>query len=234
MVSSRRVSDFLVDAPNVAGIAVSMILGFALPTFRMAMPAPWVVDHDLKQWRIAMWQFFPVWTSIVQAVVPYLLPWLAEASGAPTSRRVFSMRLLYAGLVITAGIGQVATFTLIGMSNYFPDLFAPEYVGALHNLKVYQPVATSPSVKMPSIGTGALLLLQFDQNIGSLALTVWSTVLFTNTYRKGPTNLNILLIIAGGILLRALAGPLGYVTACIWARDELIFADAEVEGKKVQ
>ena len=234
IVSSRRVSDFLVDVPNLAGIAVSMILGFGLPIVLMSLPAPSVIDQDLKQWGITMWQLFPLWVSILQGVVPYLLPWLGMASGAPTSRKLFSMRVLYAGLIITAGIGQVSTFTLIGLSEYFPNLFAPEYVGAFNHLKVLKPVAISPSTKMSSIGAGALVLFQYDINIGTLSMALWSTALFVNTYRKGSTSVNVLLMIIGGIILRLLVGPLGYVTACIWARDELIVADAETEGKKVQ
>lgn len=32
MVYSKRVSHFLVDVPNLAGITVSMVLGYVLPT----------------------------------------------------------------------------------------------------------------------------------------------------------------------------------------------------------
>ena len=234
LVSSRCLFDFLVDVPNAVGISVSMTLGYILPTILMSLPAPSIINHDLKQWLMTLWQLFPVWVSVVQGAVPYLLPRLRETSGAPDVRMLRSMRVLYAGLLATAGVGQVSTVTLIATSKFFPGLFAPEFVGVFNPSSVFLPAAVSPSTKMPSIGAGALLLLQYDQLLGSTSMALWSTVLFINTYRSGATNQSIASMIVGGIVVMALTSPLGYATACIWARDELIIADVEVEGKKVQ
>ena len=89
---------------------------------------------------------------------------------------------------------------------------------------------------MPSIGAGAFLLLQYDYFIRSISVALWSTVLFVNTYRNGTIERSLALMVAGGFVMLALAGPLGYATAFVWARDELLIADAEAEadGKKVQ
>ena len=234
MVFSRRVSEFLVDVPNLAGIAVSIILGYVLPTILMSLPAPSIIDHDLKQWLMTFWHFFPVWVSAIQGVVPYLLPKFGEGNVEPNALR--SMRCLYAGLLTMAGIGQASTITLISTSTFFPGLFAPEFVGVFNLSKVFLPAAVSPSTKMPSIGAGALLLLQYDHLIGSTSVALWSTVLFVNTYRNGATNQSVALMIIGGVIMMALTGPLGYATACVWARDELLIAEAaaDVDGKKVQ
>ena len=234
MVSSRRVSDFLVDVPNLVGIAVSIILGFVLPTILMSLPAPSVIDYDLKQCLMTFWQFFPVWVSVVQGVVSCLLPRSGEASGVTKTPTLKSMRVLYAGLLTTAGIGQTAAMTLMATSKFFPGLFAPEFVGVFDPLNVFLPAAISPSTKMPSIGAGALLFLQYDHYIGSAAMALWSTTLLVNTYRNGATKQSVPLMLVGGVVMMALTGLLGYTTACIWARDELIIAEAEGDGKKVQ
>ena len=234
VVSSRRLSDFLVNVPNLAGIAISMVLGYALPTILMALPAPSIIDHDLKQSLMSSWQVFPAWVSIIQGVMSYLLPQLGEASEARSTQKLKWMRVLYASLLITAGIGQASTITLMATSKFFPGLFAPEFVGVFNPSSVFLPAATSPSTKMPSIGAGTLLLLQYDHYIGSTAMALWSTVLFANTYRSGTNKQSIVLMIIEGVVMLALTGPLGYATACVWARDELIIADDEVDGKKVQ
>ena len=234
LVSSRQRTNFLVDVPNVMGIAVAMTLGYILPTVLMSLPAPSIIDYDLKQWLMTVWQFFPVWVSMVQGIASYLISKVRDPSGASTSHMLRSLRVLYAGLLIVAGIGQVSTMTLVAMSKFFPGLFAPEFVGVFDFSRVFLPAAITPSTKMPSIGAGALLLFQYDQSIGSSSMALWSTVLFINTYRHGAIQQNGALMIVGGIILMALTGPLGYATACIWARDELIIADAEIEGKKVQ
>ena len=234
IVSSRRLSDFLVDVPNLTGIAISIILGYVLPSILMLLPAPSIIDHDLKQWLMTFWQLFPVWVSLVQGVVPYLLPGHGEASRAPATRTLRSMRVLYALLLTTAGIAQVSTLTLIATSKFFPGLFAPEFVGVFNPSNVFLPAAVSPSTKMPSIGRGALLLLQYDHFVGSTSMALWSTVLFINTYRKVAIKQSVALTVVGGTTLLTLTGPSGYVTACIWARDELINANAEDDGKKVR
>lgn len=234
MVSSKRVSDFLVDVPNLVGIAISVILGYVLPTVLMSLPAPSIIDYDLKQWLMTFWQFFPVWVSVVQGIVPYLLPRFGGSSGAPNSHILRSMRIMYGGLLSTAGIGQAATMAIMATSKFFPGLFAPEYVGVFNPSRVFLPAAISPSIKMPSIGAGTLLLLQYDHLIGSTSMALWSTLLFVNTYRNGVTKQSLALVVFGGVIMMALTGPLGYATACIWARDELIIVEAERDGKKVQ
>ena len=234
MVSSTRVSDFLTDVPNTVGIVISISLGYILPTILMSLPAPSIINHDLKQWLMTLWQFFPVWVSVVQGMISYLLPSFGPANKAPTARMLKLMRVLYAGLLTIAGIGQISTMTLIATSKFFPDLFAPESVGIFNPSSVLLPAAITPSTKMPSIGAGALLLFQYDLYMGSTSMALWSTVLFVNTYRNGAIHLDLALMIAGSILLMGLTGPLGYVTACIWARDELVIVDAEVDDKKVQ
>lgn len=124
--------------------------------------------------------------------------------------------------------------TLVATSKFFPGLFALEFVGVFNPSKVFLPAAVFPFAKMKSLGAGALLFLQYDPPIGSTSMALWSTVLFSNTYRDGATKRSLTLMVAGGITMMAMTGPLGYATACIRARDELIIAEADVSGKQVQ
>ena len=235
-ISSRRLSDFLVSVPDLAGIAFAMVNVYLLLTLLMSLPAPSVISHDLKQRFIAFWNFFPLWVSLSQGAVAYLLPRpREEADGAPpSSRSVIWMRALYAGLLTAACLGQAKTLALMWTSRFLPDLFAREFLGVFDFSKVFIPATTSPYTKMPSIGAGAFLLLQYDYFIGSTALALWSTVMFINTYKNGTTEWSVALMIGGGFVMLALTGPLGYATAFIWARDELIIAETEPVGKKVQ
>ena len=225
--------------PDLAGIAFAMVNFYLLLTILMSLPAPSVISHDLKQWLLAFWQFFPVWVSLVQGAVSYLLSGLQEeSSGASSISRVRWMRPLYAGLLTGAGLGQAKTLTLMWTSSFLPGLFADDFVGVFDFSNVFLPAATSPYAKTPSIGAGGFLLLQYDYFIGSISMALWSTVLFANTYRNGTIDRSLAVMIAGGVVMLAVTGPLGYATAFAWARDELLVAaDAEAEadgGKKVQ
>ena len=218
-----------------------MVNVYVLLTFLMSLPAPSIISHDLKQRLMAFWQFFPIWISLVQGAVAYLLPRHGdESSGASSTVSVRWIRPLYAGLLTAAGIGQAKTLALMWTSRFLSGLFTDEFVGVFNFSNVFLPAATSPYTQMPSIGAGAFLFLQYDYFIGSISVALWSTVLFVNTYRNGTIERSLALMVAGGFVMLALAGPLGYATAFVWARDELLVAEAvaeagaEADGKKVQ
>ena len=221
----------MINVPDLAGIAFAMVNVYILLTLLMSLPAPSIISHDLKQWLLASWQFFPVWVSVAQGAVSYLLSGL---EAGPSS--IGWMRALYAGLLTGAGLGQAKTLALMWTSAFLPGLFADSFVGVFNFSNVFVPAATSPFTKTPSIGAGAHLLLQYDYLIGSIAVALWSTVLFVHTYRTGTIERSWAVMGAGGVVMVALTGPLGYATALAWARDELIVAEAEkgaeVEAKK--
>ena len=238
-VSSRRLTDYLINVPDLAGIAFAMIFFYLLLTILMSLPAPSVLSHDLKQWLLAFWQFFPVWVSLVQGAVSYLLSGLEvePSSGASGIGRINWLRPLYSGLLTGAALGQAKTLALMWTSSFLPGLFADDFVGVFNFSNVFLPAATSPHTKTPSIGAGAFLLLQYDYFVGAISMAVWSTVLFVNTYRNGTIERSRVLMVVGGFVMLIVTGPLGYTTAFAWARDELLVAEAEAEaddGKKVR
>ena len=73
-VDSRRLADFLISVPDLAGISIAMVFAYLYLTIVMSFPAPSVLNYDLKQCLVAFWQLFPVWVSLVQGAVAYLLP----------------------------------------------------------------------------------------------------------------------------------------------------------------
>ena len=235
LVFSKNVSDLLVETDHVAAIFPALLIGFILPSILMSLPAPSVLSYEQKQTNIAIWQLFPIWVSMLQAVLPYVMSKSVKTSSTNSfgSQELHTMRILYIGLLIIAGFGQAATATLIATSTFFPDLFASEFKGAFNPSRVFLPAAVSPSTKMLSIGSGTHLLLQYDELIGSGAMLLWSTTLFMIVYRKCRSHQSEASLIAHGIMAMVLTGPLGYATACIWARDELLISQAEENDKKV-
>lgn len=201
----------------------------------MSLPAPSVISHEQKQTYIAIWQMFPIWVSLVQVALPYVIPKPAKTSSTKSLdlQELYAIRILYVGLLIIAVYGQAATAMLVATSSFFPDLFASEYKGAFNPSKVFLPAAVSPSIKMHSIGSGTHLLLQYDNLIGSGAMVLWGTALFMIVYRKCRSVQSEASLIAYGIMAMFLTGPMGYATACIWARDELLISEAEENDKKV-
>jgi len=229
LIGSNQVSDYLLSTADIAAIPVSMALGYALPTVLMCLPAPSVINHEQKQTFIAIWQMFPLWVAILQRFIPYLTA-IFTKNDTPSSVRshkneLSSLRQLYFSLLVVAGIGQISTVTLMAISRWFSDLFAPDFVGVFDPSHVFLPSALSPSTKMPSIGAGALLLLQYDEFIGSASMALFATTLYVNTSCNSKMYSISASLVMRGIAALVLTGPLGYAVACIWARDELIVAE---------
>lgn len=223
--------EFVVPPSTVLAIPAAMTICYVLPTVLMSLPAPSIIGFQQKQSYMAIWQMFPLWVSLAQEVFTYAIRifihndvWKYHGK-LPRSSIMGPLRMLYMGLLLIAGIGQIATATLMVTSAFFPDLFSVDFKGVFNASKVFLPAAISPSTKMSSIGSGAHMLLQYDEAVGSLAMMIWSTVLFVSNYRTGRSAQTPGHLAAKGAVAFVLAGPLGYAAACIWARDEMVEAD---------
>lgn len=214
-----------------------MILGYALPTILMSLPAPSVVGYEQKQTFMATWQMFPIWVAILQAILPYFISKFTKnrsmTSLQSQKNEMDSLRQLYCFLLVIAGVGQVTTFTLLAASQWFPGLFRPSFTGVFNLSDVFVPSSIFPTTKVPSIGSGTHLLLQYDQLIGSTSMALFATVLYIRKLRKYETSGVSISMVVRGTFAFLLTGPLGYAVACIWARDELIAAGRPVDSKKV-
>ena len=229
LLSSKRLANFLVEFSATVTIPVSLTLGYIVPAILMSLPAPSILSFEQKQTFIAIWQMFPLWVAILQAVLPYLMPLEGRKASLGKSQlsELNALRQIYVMLLIIAGIGQISTITLLASSKWFPKLYVSEYQGVFDPSDVFVPAGTSPSTKMPSIGSGALQLLQYDQLIGSTSMVIFTSIMYIRAYQTSKTRVDIGALVMRGFAAAIVTGPLGYAVACIWARDELIAQEAE-------
>lgn len=247
-VSSTDPAAFSIDLIDLASIPVSLVLGYILPSILMALPAPSVLSFDEKQVFMAIWQVFPLWTELLQQGTSLLLRKVSSGNRAgkhtaiadnPDIIWMGGIRALYVVLVFIAASTHIATMTLLATSKCFPRLFASEFAEIFSPSKVFWPVAMSSSTKMSSIGFGTLMLLQYDEMIGSLAITLWAVFMFASVMSQKHKFETAYIFIFDFVTFTALLGPIGYAVICIWARDELIFEDqkeqrsSRVEKKEI-
>ena len=246
-VSSTDPAAFFIDLIDLSSILVSLVLGYILPSILMALPAPLVLSFDEKQVIMAMWQVFPLWAELLQRGTSFLLRRLSfrKRAGKHTSIAdnpdiiwMGGLRALYVFLVFIAALTHIATMTLLATSKCFPRLFASEFAGIFNPSKVFWPVTMSSSTKMSSTIDGTLMLLQYDEIIGSLAISLWAVFMFASVMSQKHKFETAYLLIFNFVTFTVLLGPIGYAVICIWARDELIFEDQKgqrsirVERKK--
>ena len=236
LLSSRRASDFLVERYSTLVVPISLLLGYVLPAILMSLPAPSIISFEQKQTLIAIWQMFPVWVAIFQATLPSIITFISRHQKRSTKNidvlELSAMRCVYFILLVTAGIGQISTFTLLAVSKWFPQLFAPDSRGVFNPSNVFVPIAASASTKMPSIGPGAFLLLQYDEIVGSTSMAVFASVLHILARRNSSSPRSVGSSVIVGLTALICAGPLGYAVACIWARDEMVLQESNKVVRK--
>ncbi|KAL8798297.1 MAG: hypothetical protein Q9182_006789 [Xanthomendoza sp. 2 TL-2023] len=211
-----------------------MAFGLVLPTVLLALSAPSIITYERKQLFIAIWQAFPLWTGILQIVIPFARTSFLDRKAGEKAEKytINSMRTIYACMLAVAVVTQISTCTIIGLSVLFPIILAPEFVRLLKPSMVLRPVSVSPAVKMPSIAAGALQLLQYDEMLGAFAMVVWSSALYINAMERRSLASWATLFVKG-VVIGALAGPQGFAVAAIWARDECIFTNLDIDKKSI-
>ncbi|KAI4129920.1 MAG: hypothetical protein LQ338_002005 [Usnochroma carphineum] len=199
----------------------------------MALPAPSIVTYEKKQVFMAIWQAFPLWVGILQEIIPSVQRALTGNTAVMKTKKqiVDSMRTVYAIMLTAAVVTRISTWTILDTAVLFPSIFAPDVAHTLTPSAVLKPMGVTPSVKMPSIATGALQFLQYDEMVGAAAIVLWSSALYINQIQKKSLGEWVSLVVKG-IVIEALAGPHGLAVAAVWARDEIIFAEEHDAQRK--
>lgn len=233
-VSSNDPKDFYIDLPNLSSIPFSIAIGYILPTAIAALPAPSVISFERKQAYMAIWQMFPLSVQILQLAIPYLLamsypPPLSPNFLIPKRQGLGALRVVYIFLLTMAASSHLGTLTLLLTSKFFPALFAIPFVGIFNPASVFWPVTISVSHQVSSIGSGAMLMIQYDEIIGSVAVVLWALFLLATAFHRfseerGANATTAWVLAFDFVTLTALVGPLGYAVIAMWGRDEMVFA----------
>lgn len=238
-VSTMRVRDFYIDPSDLQSVPISLTLGFIVPAILLTLPAPSVISFNEKQNFMAVWQTFPIWVELLQWSLSFFrrtaISRKAErvaTSEMPDTQWHAMLRAVYVSILAIAGSTHLVTMTLLATLKVFPDLFGAIFDGTLSPSAVFWPIAFSPSIKMMSIGSAALLQLQFDEIIASAAVALWAAVLLERELSQIRRVRKTYALALDFIFKTALVGPIGYAVLCIWTRDELIFEKKIEENAK--
>ncbi|MCJ1404566.1 hypothetical protein MMC11_007792 [Xylographa trunciseda] len=214
----------MVSYHETASLPLSLFAGFVVPAVMLALPAPSMQSFESKQTWLAIWQAFPIWVSAFQQVFKRCIDSVTPATSRKTTTNNRNMmRIVYGLLILFSGVTQIVTGTLTATSVLLPGLFAQQYAGVLNPSSAFIPAAATSSVKMPTIGSGAILFLQYDEAVGSIAVLIWATFMFASVYGKKQPFSHWAKLALGMTLLTTLTGPMGCSVALMWARDELVF-----------
>ena len=211
-----------------------MTLGYIIPAIALSLPAPTFWSYDTQQLAMAAWQVFPIWVSLFQQLFKRLLP---QAQGSATEKKSaarFSLRVIYAFSILSAGATQVATLALSLTAQLFPMLFVSDVANAFEPRKVLLPTAITGATKMGNVADGVKLFLQYDEICGSAAFMLFTAILLSKKWT--PKSAEGWLSYVSALLVgTVLVGPGATAAAGLWIRDEIVWIEdtkAVTETKK--
>lgn len=216
------------DIIEVISIPASLVLGFAVPAIMLALPAPSMQSFEAKQTWMAVWQGFPILVAAFQQIIKrYMSIMLPTLEPPSTATKWEALLRVYMILILFAGVSHIVPMALIVTSSVFPGLLPAKYAQAFTLSKVILPAATTSRTQMSSVGSGALLLLQYDEIIGSTAVLLWAFFAFleacnhyqgTRPWFSGLWRLT---------LFTALAGPAACAVSLISFRDGIVLDQSD-------
>jgi hypothetical protein len=214
----------LTDVAEVYSIPVSIFLGYTIPSIGAALPALSMQSFDAKQTWLAMWQGFPLWISVFQQLVKRLLRPVLQRSPSPSiSESRDALRLVYSVLFYTSLTTHLGCLAVSALSMAVPDIFGAEYKGGFNFSSVLLPAAITGSSKVPNLSAGALLLLQYDEIVGSTAMLLWAMFMSSQVTKVPSAPGTWLKLLVRASLAMIIYGPGGSIVKLIQERDEQVF-----------
>lgn len=222
---------YLPDAASLLAIPLAMITGYLVPSVLISLPAPSIVSHDRKQLFMSIWQVFPLWVGVSHQLLKRLLA--GRVSHGPRVK-IAAQRSVYLFALLLAMITHISTFTAIGLSTWFPGLFAARYQGAFGFASTFVPDRLFEPSQTKTIGDGAHLLLQYDELTGSTALLLWAIAVASATRPRcsWPSDMVDFLLIA--LVATVLTGPIGAAAILSWLRNERVIGNNEKEVEQIR
>lgn len=219
-------------------LPVGFAIGFILPSAALALPENLTWLPFSKQERIAFWQPFPVWTGVASFVVSKVIAVFSPSMPNDAAKQRLtlrkSLRHLYAIGFAAASLTHVASWAISFTAMLFPSMFNAEAAASLSPQNVFlTPLPWSP-LKSESLGAGAHWLLQWDQLVGTVAVLLWSVILFRSAHLSRGVAFSTCGLVMKVFALCLLTGVAGAAVEVMWEREELLFQadDADVGDTK--
>lgn len=192
------------DLASARALPASFILGAFLPAVIGMLPTWYPRPDVLHQTILAAWQPDPVWVSMIQALLVFVLSSKIESD----NKSVWWTKLSYLLAVVSSASGHVYTFGSLLMSSEPTTNFIRVYVPFLF---------AGPEGATQKLASGPWLFLQYDLIIISVSCVSWAYLLTTRCLPKHTRTCRLLPLIffSGSIVL----GPGAAVSLALFWRE---------------
>ena len=205
-------------------IPLIFIIGYAVPSALLILPAPDLVSVDLKQIFAAVWQPWPAYISILTTVVHVLFSSFTKNDTSIEGGRATlkSLRRVYAFAFGNAALSHIIIHTISLATIAAPALFEEKFAKAMHPCKVFATALPWVPLKVETLGDGVHIFLRWDYLIGSAGILLWAIALYVNAHKAILGSSGWCGLLTKVVLLTIFTGPAGAAVELVWERDELV------------
>ncbi|PGH05112.1 hypothetical protein AJ80_08411 [Polytolypa hystricis UAMH7299] len=222
----------------------SVFAGFLVPSALLVLPETSVGPLQTIQERLAFWQPWPVWVSLIHFTTRHVVGVFccgpsteagqSVVSEAQTRRIRSAFRYVYAFAFSCTTITHISSWTVSLSSVAFPSLYNAGLQPSLSPTRVFWNTFPWSTAKIGSLGEGVLWFLQWDHLLSAAAMLLWAIALYSLAHvsvRKKEVG-------RAGLLFKVLAlclvsGFAGAAVEFMWERDELLL-EVERSREKVE
>ncbi|PGH00653.1 hypothetical protein AJ80_09143 [Polytolypa hystricis UAMH7299] len=211
-------------------IPFSLIVGYVVPSIIMCWPS---LPGQSRQFAVAFWQNFPLWTCLVQASAQKICDNAVSSKSQDSAHRLAATRSAVSqtytiSLIIYTAIHIAASLPIIAASLSPDMLFSASTGAALHWKRFLIPPMWTSTVQISGIADGAGNFLRYDYYIGTLAALIWAAVSFcdiqmTITHEKHSVMKDILKVVMWGVV----GGPGAALLIMMSIREDFRFSVIE-------
>lgn len=186
------------DGYHLRAFPLAMFLGYMIPLIFAAIPAPTLVSYRTKQQLIALWQGWPVYTT--------LLMWIARTVSHKGYTRYQQLRSAY--------IFALACST----GGHFWLSWSSWQANISHH--VYLPPSPWGKQQVATLDAGVLRFLQWDYTWSALAMLVWTNSRYLRRVRQ-PSRRNPIVSVISLVIGSVLIGPCSVALLLFWEASSL-------------
>ncbi|PSN74963.1 hypothetical protein BS50DRAFT_671235 [Corynespora cassiicola Philippines] len=209
-ISPRYLELAAPEGSQAAIVAISMTLGFIVPTVFAALPAPTILTLDQKQILLTVWQGFPLYVGGMQFL---LSPFVRKASASSAADRLRLLRPTYRYVLLITSISHLLVIAFATSSALQAHL-VPGLIEQITLKHVFVPQSPLSAMAKP-FSESCLTLLKYDLYYAAVA-----TLLFSGRMSWIVRNTGTVKVVAECALLSLVFGPGGAALALTWLRDE--------------
>ncbi|KAB8227331.1 uncharacterized protein BDW43DRAFT_316918 [Aspergillus alliaceus] len=196
---------------DLGSFPLSIILGYILPLSLAALAAPTVIAYDTKQQIIALWQGWPLYTSLLMGISR----WLTHAQlPQPPQLKV---ACVFALACSTAG--HLAFLCVTALGGYPKD---PIHLTGIYSRRVYLPPAPWGETQVTSLETGVLRFLQWDYTLSALAMLFWTVAVYYRATRRRNRRSPWVLLMGRVVVGTIFLGPCSVAIVLYWETIALV------------